>query len=216
MNTLRSIGLACASAALMSGAQASVLLASSISADTVLDWGSLGPEFTAVAPGTSLGLVTVTGSSSYTVLSGSTFNADFAATDNVLAMFDINTGDVTSGGFDLLFASAVQGFGTQIQANQFGAFGGLMEVFAGVNLLASFNLAGMNGGNGDGSALFAGVMSDALDITRIRFTGFGDGAGISSLQFDTQFTANPVPAPASLLLAGAALLGLVGARRRAA
>ncbi len=163
---------------------------------SIVNWSSFGPEFTSVANGTTAAGVNVTGSSSsFTVLSGSTFNADFLPTDNVLALFSMSTGNVASGSFRLEFAAPVFAAGAQVQANAFGSFSGTIQAFNSANvLLATGLVSGSNGGNGTGSAVFGGFRSDVADIKALVFTGFGDGAGIN------QLSVVPVPEPATWLL----------------
>lgn len=198
-----------------SSAGAAVIQVNSLSADTVLDWSSLGGDQTDLGASASLGLASVSGAPAFALFeTGTTFNGDFLPGQIVLSHFDLLGGNPSSGAFDIVFSSAIQGFGTQLQAGAFGSFNGLLEVFNSANsLLASFNLAGSNNGNGDGSALFAGVLSDALDISRVRISGLGDGAALNALRLDTEFSPNEVPLPSSLLLAGIALLALAKRRR---
>lgn len=192
-------------------AQAGLVQVSTVNADTTVGWGVLGPEFTAVGSTASVGPATVTGST-FGVLNGSTYNGDFLPADVLLTMFDLNTGDAVDGVFDIQLSSAVQAIGAQVQANAFGPFSVLIEAFgAGDTPLGSFTLGGNNGGNGDGSALFAGVMTDGLEITHVRFSGLGAGAAIGSLLLDT--VVDQVPEPGTLLLAGMALAALARRRR---
>lgn len=184
-----------------------------------VDWGSFGAEFTGVANGDSIAPVTVSGAaSSFTVLSGGTFNSDFSATDNVLALLDIGTGDLSAGVFQLDFATAVYAAGAQVQANLFGAFSGFIEAFDSSNTsLGSFAVGGSNSGAADGSAVFAGISSTEANIARLVFSGFGDGAGINALSY-SRVSLEPVviPEPGSLALALLAVVGLAAARTRRA
>lgn len=193
-------------------AVASVSLTSSraaIGPGFLVDWGAIGGEGTQTgAPPTPVGGINLSGAPTFTVLSGGTFNADFLAGDNILALYDFaGVGDVINGQFTIEFASGVRGAGAQVQANLFGAFSGLIEAFdASNNLLGSAAVNGSNGGNGDGSAVFAGLVSDSFDIRRLTFSGFGAGAAINQLSVWSIDDSQRVPEPPALL----ALLGYLG------
>ncbi len=181
-----------------------------------VDWADLGDEFTVVAPGEVLGEVTLTGSPAFTVLSGITFNADFLPTDTVLSLFDVNIGEPIEGEFELAFANAVRSVGAQVQSLLFGKFNGLITAFdSGSNQIGSFDFSGEVLGNGDNSAVFAGVVSDSLDISRVVFSGFGAGAAINWLSVGNTLD-QTVPEPESILLALTALMALSMTRRRRA
>jgi hypothetical protein len=194
---------------------ATVMLTNSRAAITTLssqvftvDWGALGGDLTPLGSTFSNGPVTVSGGSAFAVFNGSTYNGDFNPDDSVLSLFDLNTFDTVSGVFSLSFASAVRAAGAQVQALLFGGFTGTISAFDAANgLLGSFNVSGTTGGNNDGSAVFAGIISDSINITRIEFAGFGSGAAIN------QVTAN-VPEPSTFLLMLGPLVFLVAARRR--
>ncbi len=201
-------------------AQASVVFTGSrvaIGAGYTVDWGSLGGDLTPLAGSFTEGSVTVTGAGAFSIFSGATFNADFLATDSVLSLFDLGSGNPVAGAFDITFSSAVAAAGAQVQANQFGAFSGFIEAFDAANVsLGSFAVGGTNAGSGDGSAVFAGITSTAADIKRLVFSGFGAGAGINALSVQTEGGGGNVPEPGSLLIVatGLAMLGASRARRR--
>jgi hypothetical protein len=180
-----------------------------IQTDYMVDWANLGGDLTSITgPSFTLDTATVSGASGFTVFSGSTYNADFTATDSVLALVDPNF-DPLDGIFSITFATAIQGVGAQVQANQFGGFSGFIRAFNAANmLLGSFAINGTNGGNGDGSAVFAGVISSAVDITRIEFASFGAGAAINGLSVD-------VPEPSTWLMLFIGLGFLTVMRKRA-
>lgn len=194
---------------------ATVLLTNSRSAVTNLgsqafsvDWGALGGDLTPLGSTFSQGPVTVSGANAFTVFNGSTYNADFLTDEFVLSLFDANNFNPLSGIFSLSFATAVRAAGAQVQALAFGGFTGTISAFDATNgLLGSFNVFGTNGGNGNGSAVFAGIISDSINISRIEFAGFGEGAAIN------QVSAN-VPEPPMLLLLLGPLAFLVATRRR--
>ena len=175
-------------------------------------WGAPGPDLTSLGSTFTQGPVTVSGASDFTVFSGTTFNSDFLATDWILSLYDLNTGPL-AGIFSIAFASAVSSVGAQLQASMFGAFTGTISAFDASNgLLGAFTVLGNNNfGSGDGSAVFAGIISDSVNITRIEFAGFGEGAGIN--QLSASATAS-VPEPGALLLLVGPLALLVATRRR--
>jgi PEP-CTERM motif len=176
--------------------------------DYTIDWANLGGDLTNVGSPFTLDTAAVNGASSFGVFSGSTYNADFTATDSVLALVDPNF-DPLDGIFSVTFAYAIQGVGAQVQANGFGGFSGVIRAFNAANmLLGSFAINGTNGGNGDGSAVFAGVISSAVDITRIEFASFGPGAAINGLSVDV-----PEPSTWLMLLIGLGFLTVM--RKRA-
>ena len=173
-------------------------------------WGAPGSDLTSLGSTFTQGPVTVSGASDFTVFSGETFNADFLATDWILSLYDLNIGPL-AGVFSIAFANAVSSVGAQLQASLFAAFTGTISAFDASNgLLGTFNVAGNNGGNGNGSAVFAGIISDSVNITRIEFAGFGEGAGINQLSASTA----SVPEPGALLLLVGPLAMLVATRRR--
>lgn len=176
-----------------------------------IDWSGSGPEFTSLGSpftqGTGAQAVTVSGASGFTIFSGSTYNADFLAGDSILALYDLSSGPL-GGIFSIAFASAVSSVGAQLQANAYAGFTGMISAFDASNvLLGGFNVSGSNSGAGDGSAVFAGIISDSLNISRIEFSGFGDGAGMNQMSVG-------VPEPSTFLLLVGPLVFLAVARRR--
>lgn len=179
-----------------------------IRTDYTIDWAALGGDITSVAGPFTLGTDTIDGASSFGVFTGSTYNSDFTATDSVLALVDPNF-DPLDGIFSITFATAIRGAGAQVQANQFGGFSGIIRAFNAANLLiGSFAINGFNGGNGNGSAVFAGVISSAVDITRIEFASFGSGAAINAVSVQV-----PEPSTWLMLLIGLGFLTVM--RKRA-
>lgn len=145
-----------------------------------------------------------------TVLTGSTYNADFLAGDNVLAAFDLVVGP-TPGPIRLTFNGAFAAAGAQIQANGFGSFTATLKVFGTLGLLDTFTITGVNDGNGDGSAPFIGFQSDGADVIESIEFDAGDGMAINSVSFSRQTIAEP--SVLALMAAGLGLARLV--RRRA-
>ncbi len=204
-------------AAGVSSAWASLTVASGrgdVTADSTLNWGVLGGDFTAVGATATVGAVSVSGAPAFGIFEqGLSATYNFSAGESLLAMFDLTAGASTTGSFVLDFAGGIAGFGTQIQDNQFGALSVDMDVFDTANLLlGSFTFNGTSGGNNDGSALFVGVNSTAVDIGRIVLRGTFDGAAINQLTLDTMATS--VPEPGTLALAGLALVAASSLRRR--
>lgn len=198
-------------------ALATVMLTSSraaIGPGYTVDWGAPSPtDLTSLGSPFTQGAVTVSGGTDFALFSGSSFNANFLATDWILSLYDLTNFNPLSGIFSINFGTAVSSAGAQVQSNLFGVFTGMIRAFDVANvMLGSFNVSGSTGTNGDGSAVFAGITSDALNISRIEFSGFGDGAGINQLSVGN--TVTTVPEPATLLLLMGPLAFLVVARRR--
>lgn len=189
------------------------------SADAI-SWGTLGSEFDALSSGasTSGNAFTLSGATTFTLLAGSTYNADFLAADTVLSVFDVTSGPLP-GSIRIVFASPIRAAGAQVQINAFGtpftvvleAFGAGSVSFGSVNFSGSVNDPSL----GDGSALFAGIASSATDIYELQFSTGTDGMAINdvSLAYTGSFQEIPEPASMLLMVAGGGAMLLLRRRR---
>jgi len=183
--------------------------AAGIGALTIV-WGAPGPDLTSLPSPFTQGPVTVSGAARFAIFSGATYNADFLPANWVLSLYDLNSFSPLPGIFRIDFATPVSSAGAQVQANLSGAFSGTIRAFGtSNNLLGSFTVNGANNQNGDGSAVFAGIVSDSYDISRLEFAGFGDGAAINQLRVGTI----PEPSTFAMLIGGGALLIALRSRR---
>lgn len=214
-------------------ADAAVILWTGVGSTDSVDWTPLGPSGTLVPDGSLassfLGLVAT--------VSNLDPGADLLRVDQVpLPVFPSWSGnfapgtkllftfrDVTvpllpvpsPGPIGIEFDSPVKGAGVKIQSEFFGPFTAFIDAFDGATLLGSFPLAGSSSAAADGSAIFIGVESDTSNIDKIVLSILkDDGAdsfaiGPVLLLTPTEEVPPPpaVPAPASLVLIAAGLLG---------
>jgi len=195
-----------------------------ITADGLIDWGVLGVEktivdnpFTIAVPNVSGLDVTVSQSSGpfLRVDQSGAWQGNFAPGDRLLSTraFGGATGPVS-----LAFNSPVQGVGAQIQAFSYGSFTATIEAFNSSNAsLGSFTLAGNSTTAADNSAIFIGILSNALDISKVVF---GVPVAMANAQDflingpRIQVPAVPEPEAYAMLMAGLGLLGFIARRRR--
>jgi hypothetical protein len=107
-------------------------------------------------------------------------------------------------------SNPISGAGAQIQADVFGPFTATIFAYSGNTLLGSFSEDGVSNTNGDGSAIFIGVLDTSAEITSIAFS-VSDVNGSNNFAIDTLElvdSTTSIPEPASLLLASSALVGL--------
>ena len=158
-----------------------------ISATDTIDWSTQGNEFDVKTSGTTVGCnaFTLSGASVLTLFSGSTYAADFLATDTVLAAFDVANAGAIPGAIRITFATAVGAAGAQLQITTFGLpFTGVLEAFGTSGSFGTVSLAGLsvpNPPSGDGSAPFIGIRSDLTDIIAIEFRTANDGTAINNV-----------------------------------
>jgi hypothetical protein len=143
------------------------------------------------------------------LFSGSTFNADFLATDIVLSNFASGANSIR-----FTFGSSIAAVGAQIQPNLFGGFTGVVEAYDAASVsMGLISLAGLNGGNNDGTALFLGVMSSLADIRSIEFRIMGGGDfAVNRLSINP--TAIPEPGTVALALSGLTAAAILRWKRR--
>ena len=179
-----------------------------------INWAALGGDLTALLPLVALTTTagksaTLSGSAAFTLFSGSTYNADFLPASIVVSAFDLNIGPLTTG-IRITLPSLVNGLGTQIQADKFGAFTGILQAFDVTSVsLGTVSVSSSVGGNGDGSAAFLGAYSTGNAIASVLFTSNVSGVAINNVALDV------VPEPATFYLAFSVLTALaVGLKRR--
>lgn len=186
-----------------------------------IDWGQLGADSTEVvspaavtsALGVSASVSNPSGSMWRFDEGGGTFAGNFAAGDQLLSTF------FTEGPVVINFGNAQSRVGAQIQANDFGAFSGVIEVYSVLNvLLESWSFDGVSNDAGDNSAIFIGVSRSSADIDHVSFRITGPANldfAINRVDLSDSVPGTGLPEPASLALVGLALTGALVARRRA-
>src|SRR6266705_3041418 len=111
-----------------------VFSAAGIQANDTILWSALGGDLTPLSPPVALTTTqgqhgTLSGSSAFTVFSGSTYNADFLPGDFVVSAFDLNTFTALSSGIQINLPSLVMAAGAQVQVNSFGPFSATLQAF---------------------------------------------------------------------------------------
>jgi hypothetical protein len=197
--TKLTLGLALAAT---SSLQAQILFVGSSAAlganDSVV-WSQLAPLFTVFGSGTpyssSKGLaITVssgTGGVLEVVQQGNGWAGNFSPGEFLL--FNQQDGDIS-----ISFSHGIYGGGAQVSSDNYGSFTGTISAYgASDNLLGSFVFNGISSGAGDGSAVFAGILSSTPDIYDITFSA-PNGAVVDFAMGTLDLNAPPVPEPTTL------------------
>ncbi|MFZ1137026.1 MAG: PEP-CTERM sorting domain-containing protein [Candidatus Korobacteraceae bacterium] len=197
-----------------------IATASATTVDTV-DWGQLGPSFTVLTtpqPFTSAGGITgLIGLNDFDPFErldqGNGWNGNFSPGEHLIWNIDQT-------GFDdsivAIFNTGTFGGGAQIQADPFGPFVGILNVYdTSLNLIATVTENGVSNSNGDGSAIFIGYQSGSADVGALQFL-VSDVNGANTVAIGTMsiYTSSAVPEPGSLLMFGSGIIGLAGVLRR--
>src|SRR5262245_1185801 len=149
-------------------------------------WSSLGGDLTPLPSSVALTTqngkpATLSGSSNFSLFSGSTYNADFLPSDTVVSAFDLNNFTALTTGIRIQFNSAIYRIGAQVQVNNFAQFMATLQAFdASLMSLGSVVVNSTVLGNGDGSAPFLGLGS-ATGIFSVTFTANQPGIAINDV-----------------------------------
>jgi hypothetical protein len=185
-----------------------------LGANSSLDWGQLGPDFTAVpGPLTATSLlgdqVTVSNGTNefWSIQEGNSWSGNFNPGDNLL--FNQAGGPVT-----LVFLTPIKAIGARFQSLDFGAFTIFITAFdASHTSLGTASTSGTSNAAADGSAAFLGVLSSSADIAsvsiNVQVSGSDDPFAFGPLS-TAEAAASSVPEPSTILLTiGGVLVGVV-------
>jgi hypothetical protein len=195
-----------------------------LSPNDAIIWSQLTPDNTFLSSpqsvvsnlglGATVATDPVSGLTRYT--EGLTWGGDFPHGDFLIA---------PSGNYDvpmtITFASPVFGAGAYIEAdtcfidpNCAGAFTMTLDVYNGVNKIASYSEMG-TGSYNEGTAIFLGVLDTTQEITSVVFNwpGGNDAFAVDALELNTPGVAG-VPEPGTLALLGAGMGAIALIRRK--
>ena len=141
------------------------------------------------------------------------FAGNFAPGDYVL------DSAFTDGPISIVFGSVVRGVGFNVQRNDYGAFGYSLAAYGAGNVLfGTVTGTGNSTGANNGTAVFAGLISNLKDILRVDISVNNAVRGSNALDINqiSLLTTNPsgVPEPGTIGLVSVALAGLALVRRR--
>jgi len=201
------------------GALTTITSLGSLGATDFIDWGQLGPDLTDV-PGpltvtSNLGeTVTVANGTSdfLSVQQSNTWGGNFLPGEHLIV-------NQAGGTYTITFATPIQAAGMQFQSLDFGAFIATITAFgAGNTNFGTVTANGTSDSSANGSAVFLGVQSSAMDIVAlhvdVQMNSLDDPFANNMLSFAGQVTA--LPEPSTMALGGAGLLLGILRRRRAA
>ncbi|HVR55689.1 MAG TPA: hypothetical protein VMT72_02530 [Pseudolabrys sp.] len=175
--------------------------------DTI-DWSQIGPSnvtYTSpqnvVSNGGVQATVTSAGNQFQTPVQPDDWSGNFASGTTALWTFHGGP-DIT-----ITLTNATSGFGAQIQSDNYGPFTAQIMAFnAGGTLLGSFTENGLSTRDGDGSAIFIGLLNDSADISKVVFNLIAAPGGtisdfaIGASEFSKQISAIPEPSTWAMVI----------------